>query len=238
MATIIDKIYKLVSCLADHYGFDADGAMDLVEENTTELAKTTSAHTMLISAIQSQVEKEEKCDIWKNSPYKFVATLESNNVGNVGETLIQNICKEAGIPAECDGSKTKKIGGGSGDGNIMRKTIEVKTARQGSGSPTFQHELGEVPWKADVMIFVDITPECYYLTIFKNFDESTYKSGEKLSRIFTTKQVTWRKTVGAFKLDTSVQINTKNISDGNTIKIDSTTPIDTIASFILTRVSF
>ena len=33
----------------------------------------------------------------------------NNNVGNVGEALINTICKAANIPAECDGSKTKPV---------------------------------------------------------------------------------------------------------------------------------
>lgn len=198
----------------------------------------STAHLMMLSAIRAQKEKEKDHDIWENSLYKDVATLESNNVGNVGERLLEAICNEAGIPAKCDGSKTKQLGGGAGDGEILGKTIEIKTARQGAGTPSFQHEMGEKPWNADAMAFVDISPDCYYLTIFKNFDETTYKSNAKLPCIFTTKSVTWRKKVGAFKLDTTVQINIKNTTEGHTIRIDSSTPNDDIAAFIRKQLSF
>ena len=114
--------------------------------------------------------------------------------------------------------------------------VEIKTAHQGSTSPSFQHELGEVPWKGSkYMIFVDIAPDCIYLTIFKNFEESTYKSKEKLP-IFPTKTVTWRKEKGAFKLDTSVKINELSIENGNAIKITPTTPNETVASFIRAKI--
>jgi len=66
--------------------------------------------------IKKEKEKEEKSDIWKDSPYKEVVKLQSNNVGNVGETLIQEICANSGIESNVDGSKTKEIGGGVGDG--------------------------------------------------------------------------------------------------------------------------
>ena len=152
-----------------------------------------SVHNMLIHIIRTQKEKEDKQDIWKNSPYKELVKLQSNNVGNVGEELINQICKTNGIDADCDGAKTKQIGGGEGDGKIMNIPVEIKTAHQGSSSPSFQHELGEVPWKGSMyMIFVDISPECIYLTIFKNFDEKTYKNKEKL-QCFPTKTITWRK---------------------------------------------
>jgi hypothetical protein len=191
-----------------------------------------SCHSMLIRLIQKQKQKEENQDIWKNSPYKDFVKLQSNNAGNVGEELINDICKASGIDADCNGAKTKQIGGGKGDGTIMGIPIEIKTAHQGAGSPTFQHELGEVPWNGGIyMIFVDIAPDCIYLTIFKNFTEEIYKSKEKLL-CFPTKTITWRKEKGAFKLDTTVKINEMSIKNGHAIKINSSTPNDVIASFI------
>ena len=203
-----------------------------LEEASQELKMETTAHDTLISIIQKQVQKENQRDIWKNSPYKDLVKLQSNNVGNVGEEFINTICKLTNIPANCDGSKTKHIGGGEGDGTIMGIPVEIKTAHQGSTYPSFQHELGEVPWKGSrYMIFVDISPECIYLTIFANFDEETYKSKKKLV-LFPTKSVTWRKEKGAFKLDTNVKLNEQSIEKGYSIKITPTTPNEYIASFI------
>lgn len=198
-----------------------------VEQKITE-----STHDICVRIIQEQKEKENKQDIWKNSLYKDMVKLQSNNVGIVGEKLITQICAETGIDADCNGAKTKKIGGGEGDGQIMGISVEIKTSHQGSSSPSFQHELGEVPWKAKYMIFIDISPECIYLTIFKNFDEKTYKSKEKLPPYFPTKSITWRKKKGSFKLDTSVKINEISVENGHTLKITPTTPNDNVASFI------
>lgn len=191
-----------------------------------------SAHSILLRLIKAQSQKEAANDIWKNSPYKDLVKLQSNNVGNVGEAFLNSICLAANISASCDGAKTKQIGGGEGDGNILGFPVEIKTAHQGSTSPSFQHELGEVPWKGSkYMIFVDISPDCIYLTIFKNFDETTYKSKQKLA-IFPTKSVTWRKEKGAFKLDTSVKINEESVVKGHAIKITPSTSNDSISSFI------
>ena len=186
-----------------------------------------TVHLILLDIIAQQKQKEEQRDIWKDSPYKDLVKLQSNNVGNVGEVLIDTICKTAGIPADCDGSKTKQRGGGEGDGTIMGIPVEIKTAVQGSSAgATFQHELGEVPWKGSAyMIFVDISPDFIYITIFRNFAEAVYKSKEKLP-CFPTKTVTWRKEKGAFKLDTSVRINEQNIENGHAIKITATTAND------------
>ena len=206
------------------------------DDSKDEIEVPNSIHNLLIHIIKQQTKKEEELDIWKNSPYKDLVKLQSNNVGNVGEEFINTICKLTDIPADCDGSKTKQVGGGDGDGTIMGISVEIKTAHQGSSSPSFQHELGEVPWKGSkYMIFVDISPQCIYLTIFKNFDEPTYKSKEKLP-CFPTKSVTWRKDKGAFKLDTSVKINEESIVSGNAIKITPSTPNEFVASFIRNKI--
>jgi len=189
-------------------------------------------HNLLANLIMAQKNKEKKQDIWENSPFKDLATMQSNNVGNVGEGLIHNFCEQAGILVDVDGTKTKKLGGGAGDGIIKGKTVEIKTAVQGSRSPSFQHELGEMPWNAEYMAFIDISPQQLYLTIFPNFTEEQYKSGNKCEPYFPTKSVTWRKGKGAFKFDTTVSINEGNISRGFTIKITETTNFVEIGQFI------
>jgi hypothetical protein len=189
-------------------------------------------HSLLVNLIQLQKKKEDSLDIWKNSPYKDFVKLQSNNAGNVGESFIQFICTQIGLPAYIDGTKTKKIGGGVGDGTIKDKSVEIKTAHQGSTYYSFQHELGEMPWNAEYMIFIDISPTCLYLTIFKNFSENFYKSGEKCKPYFPKKSVTWRKGKGAFKLDTTVSINELNIEKGYTFKITENTSFDKMKDFI------
>jgi hypothetical protein len=36
---------------------------------------------------------------------------------------------------------------------------------------SFQHELGEHPWDAEFIAFVDISPTSVYLSLFPNFTE-------------------------------------------------------------------
>jgi len=199
-----------------------------MDPTTTELFN----NDILVDIITEQKQKEEAKDIWRESPYKDLVSLQANNSGNVGEKLIQKICKLTGISSSVDGSKTKKVGGGQGDGLVNEKTVEIKTAHQGCSGSSFQHELGEKPWRSRYMTFVDITPQCIYLTIFENFNEAEYKSGKKCKRMFPTKTVTWRKQMGAFKLDTTVAINEKNVKDGNAIKITEATPMSEIGDFI------
>ena len=186
----------------------------------------------LVEIIQSQKDKETSVDIWITSDYKLISQLESNNVGNVGENFIHLICENQGIESSIDGSKTKQKGGGEiGDGKINGKTVEIKTARLGASEASFQHELGEQPWKSNYMAFVDIMPLYIYLTIFPNFTETHYKSGAKCEPYFPSKKVTWRKQKGAFKLDTSPCIN-ENLLHTFSIKITKATTFQEIGSFI------
>lgn len=189
-------------------------------------------HDIFINMINIQKQKETAQDIWKNSPYKDLVKLQSNNVGNVGETFVQQLCDNANIPATVDGTKTKQHGGGNGDGTIHGKCVEIKTSHRGCVYPNFQHELGETPWKPEYMLFVDIAPECIYFTLFPNYNEEFYKSGKKCVPYFPTKAITWRKGTGAFKLDTTVKINEDNVSNGYTLKINESTTITDIANYM------
>ena len=186
--------------------------------------------------INIQKNKETIKDIWKGSKYEDITKLQSNNVGCVGETFIQTICEKINIKSNIDGIKEKKIGGGNGDGVILGKSVEIKTAHMGSSNSSFQHELGENPWNADYMIFVDISPENIYMTIFKNFDEKFYKSKDKCKPYFPTKCITWRKNKGSFKLDTTLKINESNISNGYTIKDNDDNDLQNIKDFILLNI--
>ena len=202
-------------------------------ETKSDITEIVRPNDIFIEIINHQKQKEEDTDIWKDSPYKDLVKLQSNNVGNVGEMFIQNICNICKIEAQVDGSKTKESGGGVGDGLILNKSIEIKTSHRGSNSPSFQHELGETPWKSEFIIFIDVAPMCIYLTIFKNFDEEFYKSGAKCHSYFPTKSVTWRKKTGAFKLDTTIKINETNIIKKHTFRIDSNVDLNELKSFIL-----
>jgi hypothetical protein len=188
-----------------------------------------------VDIIQEEKRKQDIGDtMWKDSPYREINELKPNNVGNVGEKYLQVICGICDIKCEIDGSKTKKTGGGGiGDGRIKNKNIEVKTARQGK-TKTFQHELGEHPWKSDFIALVDFTPSCIYLSIIKNFTQEHYQTPKRKAMPYFNKSITLRKETssdnsGAFKL--TLNENDLVTSD-STIKIDEDTSLKEIGSFI------
>jgi len=199
------------------------------ENNISDIVNDTINDTIndatiwLIDIINNQKEKEKQANIWNDSPYKIINNLKSNNVGNVGEKLIQKICVESNINSSIDGSKTKKIGGSKiGDGKINNKSVEVKTAQLSADKKTFQHEIGRSPWKAEYMMFIDISPTDIYITIFKNFTEEHYNTGAKAKPYFPTKHLYQREEgKGNYKLDTTININIESIKNGFAIKIKS-----------------
>ncbi len=176
--------------------------------------------------IDTKYEEVKKRNIWEGSNFENISKVENDDVGKIGEKIINDLCKLSDLHAEIDGIQTKQVGGGCGDGIICFKTVEIKTARLGSDEKSFQHELGEVPWNAEYMIFLDISPNKIYITIFKNFTQEFYEESGKNNSIkcepcFPTKSITWRKLKGAFKLDTTMTINEKNVKNKNTYVIEN-----------------
>jgi hypothetical protein len=208
--------------------------VSLIKQSPSACKEMTPYNTF-IDTISTQTKKEIKNNIWDDSDFKDLTKLQSNNVGIVGEQFIQKICEKVNIESTVNGVKTKKIGGGNGDGLIKNKIVEIKTAHRGNGSPSFQHELGEKPWIADYMVFIDVDPRSVYLTIFENFTEEHYKSGDKCSSIFPTKSITQRKGIGAFKLDTTININEECVRCGYTIKITKDTTFRDLKKYINSR---
>jgi hypothetical protein len=186
---------------------------------------------MLAAEISNEASCENRKNIWGCSKFSQLPNLQSNNVGKVGEKFVERILVSSGIEATVDGTKTKELGGGAGDGLVLGKTVEIKTAQLGTSAYTFQHELGENPWNADYMIFLDITPDFAYLTLFKNFTEEFYKSGTKVDP-FPTRKVTWRKGTGAFKWDTSPVICNTNVERGITLKIAENTTFQDVSAYV------
>lgn len=195
----------------------------------SKLQSQKNPSAVLSDLIEEQRYKEEVGNIWQSSSFGGITRLKSNNVGIVGEKLVREACLHNNINAYINGSRMRTRGGGIGDGRIKEKTVEIKTSHLGR-SGTFQHELGEYPWKADYLIFIDITPSNFYLTILPNFSEKDYMcKGFKCVPHFPTKSITRRKGIGNFKFDTSIKLNTKSNA---TIEIKDNTSMSELGNFI------
>jgi len=150
---------------------------------------------------KSQDDDDDR--IWKGCPFEPIQYLKPNNVGSFGEKIINLLCEKMDISSNINGNKTKAQN--IGDGIINNKSIEIKTARMGKNK-TFQHELGEFPWKSDYLLFVDITPKNIFIIIMKNFTQEfyLYDSNRKALPYFKNK-ITRRKDKGNFKFTLSLK---------------------------------
>ena len=179
----------------------------------TIITKQNLIGNILLDSVESFHKHKNYKNIWENSKWKHINELENDYVGKVGEDFINKLCTRAKIPVDIDGNGNKKSN--NGDGKVLNHTVEIKTARIGNDLSSFQHELGENPWDAEYIIFVDIAPKLFYITIFKNFSKDFYMESGRNSKVkcipyFPSKSICWRKQKGAFKLDTTVKINENN----------------------------
>ena len=171
---------------------------------------------------------QHQADIWEDSPYGPIKDLYPNNVGLVGERLLQHCLILTNIPGQIHG-----VPGGIGDGNIRGETVEVKTARQGNSGPVFQHELGCTPWLAKYMCFIDISPVGFYLTIFSNNSEPQYKVDRPIFSLFPSKKITHRSGGnGDFKFDTTVSLNNQNHTAGRALFVTGQTTAEQVRAYI------
>ena len=105
------------------------------EEDTTSFIKSAT------NLINKKYEKKQKRDIWSESEMKNISKLENDDIGKVGEEIINSFCKKANINSNIDGTKTKQIGGGIGDGKINGKTCEIKTAKSNQEVPVIHFSM-------------------------------------------------------------------------------------------------
>lgn len=163
---------------------------------------------MLRNIVKKFITLQDERNIWKNSQFEGIDRLKIDYVGKIGEQYLHQLLSKLNISNDINGLKNRKVGGGKGDGLINNKYVEIKTARLGIGN-SFQHELGENPWNADFMLFLDISPNDIYLTILPNLTLEEYEMGCKYSS-FPTKKITKRKNKGNFKFDTTINLLKKN----------------------------
>ena len=249
---ITDKEEKVIRIISERFNLDYNHVNNIVSEELlnqsienmiidepqVEISNTLSntPYNLMTKIIDETVKKEKQNNLWINSDFKKLPQLQTNNVGKVGEDFIENICKILNIESNIDGIKTREKGGGIGDGKIKNKYIEIKTAHIGSNGSTFQHELGETPWKADYMSFIDIDTNIIYFSIFKNFSENQYRNCVNCEPYFPSRSFCHRKKQGAFKFDTTKKLNETAVSNNYTLKINKDTTFEEVYKFINYRI--
>ena len=245
LANTVQRHDSAMALESPHLKLDSTPILPSIQDNKIipNIESSPNPNSILIQEIQKQFEKKGTRNIWENSSYSRIAQLECDYVGRTGENMVQALCEHLGITSSINGTLTKAAGGGGGgDGTIKGRSVEIKTARAGTGKAmTFQHELGEKSWHADFMLWIDIAPDKWWIHLLPNFSEEFYReSGKKGSKLkckdwgFPTKKITHRKELGTFKFDTTEKLNetASKKNGGYTFCVTHPQTDETLAQFI------
>lgn len=215
---------RIIQLLAQKYSFNAEEATAFIQEELCASQTYNECENEIFETIKSENDKETKCNIWKNSKYGIVDTLKANNVGNVGEKLLNNLCEKLEIPCVYNGTSNKDAEDGTYDMTIKGKRIEVKTARKGQGR-TFQHESLRNNG-CDYYVFVEISPEYYELVIVPKYDL------DERSEVFGIKAHLRKGSDNVYKLTMTERAVSRAISNNYGLRIGKNTNICEIKELI------
>jgi hypothetical protein len=140
----------------------------------------------------------------------------------VGEHLIQQLCVNGTI--KCDYTEDKNSTDGTYDLKINDKKVEIKTARLGVNA-SFQHETLKTDGY-DYILFVDITPDYFYITLLPRFDM------KERHPIIGRKPHPRKGTSDVFKLDFGESNIMRSIVAGTSLKVDATVSMETVVNFL------
>ena len=169
----------------------------------------------------SEESKTNINNLWENSPFKYVNEMKPDPKGSWGEKFIVQILKlHTDFSVEWDGNSNTSNEDGIYDVKINKKRGEIKTATTGYDykkntlTNKFQHDniYEECVW--DNLIFLDIEPKGFYITVIKH---SHMVFNEIKHPIFKTQST---RHLSAWKFDTSKLSLQRGIEGGITIYVD------------------
>lgn len=221
-------LIEIIRWLSERYNFDYhDAILNLKVPNG--VAKTNNPYlAMMRNKIQQQTDREEQDnELWNTSLFQQIQNLKCNNVGNVGEYLIKDICDMLSLSYVYEGTRNKNKSNGTFDIIIEKKRVECKTARLGKHG-SFQHETIRKEG-CDYHIFVDICPNAYYITILPKM------TFEQIYSITGRHAHSRKGTNDVFKLDFTEQIFKSMIENGYTVHVNPTTTNTQLECFFTTH---
>jgi hypothetical protein len=176
-----------------------------------------------IGTEQLQLQKQLN-ESWVNSEFEAIQQLRPDYSGKCGEKLIVELCKKGGIEVEYNGDSNVNAEDGTYDAKICSKKDEIKTAWRGANKG-FQHESLRAGG-CDQMIFVDIAPNYYYITVLEKFDMT------QPHPIIKRKPHLRKGTSDVYKFDFGEPNLQRAIEAGISIKVEKTTPMEDVLTFL------
>jgi hypothetical protein len=166
--------------------------------------------------------KQNASNLWTNSVFSEINELKPDHAGKVGELFMAQLCNLADI--QCDYTENINSKDGTYDSIILDKKVEIKTARIGIHGG-FQHETLKTDGY-DYLLFVDIMPDLFYLTVLPKFDM-------KIKHPIIGRTPHPRKgTSDVFKFDFAVTNLERAVGAGCSLKVGPETTMPDISDFI------
>jgi hypothetical protein len=162
---------------------------------------------------------------WHDSTLEAINDLKPDYAGKVGERLIQQLCMSGLI--KCEYTEDKNSTDGTYDIKMNDKKVEIKTARLGVNG-SFQHETLKTSGY-DYILFVDITPNYFYITLLPRFDMN------ERHPIIGRKPHPRKGTSDVFKLDFGESNIQRSILNDTSLKVDANVSMDTVISFLTAK---
>ena len=178
--------------------------------------------------ITEQQNKQARGGMWSKGHYSSIDTLKPDYSGKAGELLAKSLCEKLGIDYDYD-EDTVDQDDGTYDITIKGFLVEIKTARIGGHGDNFQHESLR-DYGCDYFMFIDVTPNNFYLSIFPSDFSFTEKHP-----IFGRTPHRRKGSAGIYKLDFGLGTLERGIKTGVTLKVDDDTTDDDIKDFINER---
>lgn len=166
---------------------------------------------------------QKRKSIWNRSYLENIDELKIDYSGKIGELFIINMAEILNIPCISNGNINSKDG--TYDVILYSKKVEIKTARYGNVSKTFQHESLRNEG-CDYYMFIDLKPDYLYITILPKFDLN------KKCEIIKRKPHLRKGTTNVYKFDFTEK-NLENALEKNySIKITEKTSLEELYDFI------
>jgi hypothetical protein len=201
--------------------------LEKYKKENAELKKVVCAKAPgplgLIQSIGDDLlNRQNSSNEWHSSTLESINDLKPDYAGKVGEHLIQQLCVNGTI--KCEYTEDKNSTDGTYDLKINDKKVEIKTARLGVNA-SFQHETLKTDGY-DYILFVDITPDYFYITLLPRFDM------KERHPIIGRKPHPRKGTSDVFKLDFGESNIKRSIVAGTSLKVDATVSMESVVSFL------
>lgn len=181
----------------------------------------------LLHAIGEDIYALQSASDWTGSSFSAINQLKPDHSGKVGELFVKRLCDSQALTCVYD-EDINDQDDGTYDVFIGDKRVEIKTARLGV-QRGFQHESLRAEG-CDYYLFLDITRDCFYVTIVEKFDMT------QRHPILGRKPHLRKGATDVYKLDFTEPNLTRGIAAGITLKVTAEVTMTQITDFITQQI--